>query len=1000
MEQLGVPVLAYILRGGLMNFPRLKDTSFPNLENVDVYQFANTFDYTRWNEKTKVKLVNVLWNSDYSDVVKFDSDSARDSYFDNIRDNYTVELLQAARIVPEAYVKLPIPYDVMARYNYLFIDMPIATSENTPLDYETPDGLRRWYFFIDDVKYLSPNSTQVFLTLDVWTNFINDVEINYMMLERGHAGVYASSTDLYLSSPLHNSQWLLAPDVNFDKPNITRSADFVPFGNGAKYVCIASTCAYNQIPSLGEVTVDSDYDSFGTITYSDIDVRYGHQLQVNGLTIGNGLDFSNAKTCAFPGVTADDKIPNNLSVYAIAAEEVYGINATFYQDVIEKCPQFLNTVKACFVVDINCIQLSTAVTIAGHTLNLCVGHDWDLFSKELTKQDFGYPVEYERFAKLYTSPYAVMEVTDNAGASYEFKIEETSRLRAKAVTSVAFPFLNYRVFFDGICGEGSTSYSWRDLKGNESTLNMYRSDWFKYCFDWDIPTFALFMDGETAYQLESFNRNTQQGINNALVAYHTHMRTANTANKNECDSADTARTNVQNSTGTAHQNAYNSANANQTNSNNNADTAKSNTDDAADTTRTNVDNTCANLRTNTNLGIANIVANEEAGLSAGQAIKNIQNGLNTDNLNATNLAASQTVSQQNETTIATTDNNVGGQMISGVVSQAQAGVGLGMAVGGAMAAGAATGAAAGSVAGGVGALPGAGIGALVGIGIGLAGGTISGSIQQANAKLVTQASQATLDATTNCNTTQTNAVNQAADDKYDSEVIQRRFVYQHNNNLLDTQTNNSIATDKTNADNVKTTTKNNAQRAHDTAYTNAQNSYNAATTNADNTQTTDRTNADNTQNVVKNNSGYTRDVAELNAKEQLENSARNAQAAINDARNNQPRAIGEAAGNPAPDAMRTRGVQIKVKTQSYSAIRQTGDVFARYGYAINQVWDVSRTGLKLMRHFTYWKAADIWVDDKKASTNIIQKAITNMFDVGVTVWNNPDEIGRVNIYDN
>ena len=983
-----------------MNFPRLKDTSFPNLENVDVYQFANTFDYTRWNEKTKVKLVNVLWNSDYSDVVKFDSDSARDTYFDNIRDNYTIELLQAARIVPEAYIKLPIPYDVMARYNYLLIDMPIATSENTPLDYETPDGLRRWYFFIDDVKYLSPNSTQVFLTLDVWTNFINDVEINYMMLERGHAGVYASDTDLYLQNPLHYSQWLLAPDVNFDKPNITRSADFVPFGNGTKYVCIASTCTYSQIPTLGEVTTDSDYNPFGTITYSDIDVRYGHQLQVNGLSIGNGHDYSNAKTCAFPGVTADDKIPNNLSVYAIAAEDVYGINATFYQDIIEKCPQFLNTVKACFVVSQECIQLGRQVTIAGHTLNLCIGRDWEMFHKQFAKADFGYPVELERFAKLYTSPYAVCEITDNDGKTFEFKIEETSVVKAKAITSVAFPYLNYRVFFEGISGEGATGYVWKDLKGNESTLSMSRSDWFKYCFDWSIPTFALFMDGETAYQLESFNRNTQQGINNALVAYHTHMRTANTANKNECDSADTARTNVQNSTGTAHQNAYNSANANKTNSNNNADTAKANTDDAADTTRTNVDNTCANLRTNTTLGIANVVANEEAGISAGLAIKNIQNALNVSNTNETNLASIITAQEERETTVATTDNNVGGQMITSVVSQAQAGVGLGMAVGGAMAAGAATGAAAGSVAGGIGALPGAGIGALVGIGIGLAGGAISGSIQQSNAKLVTQANQVTVDATVDCNVAQCNNGNTAATNKYDSEEIQRRLVYTNNNTLLNTQTNNSIATDKTNADNVQTTTKNNAQRAHNTAYANAQNSYDASTTNADNTQTTDRTNADNTQNVVKNNSGYTRDVAELNAKEQLENSARNAQAAINDARNNQPRAIGEAAGNPTADAMQTRGVQIKVKTQSYSAIRQTGDIFARYGYAINQAWNVAESGLKLMQHFTYWKAADIWVDDKKASTNIIQKAITNMFTAGVTVWNNPDEIGRVNIYDN
>ena len=93
-------------------------------------------------------------------------------------------------------------------------------------------------------------------------------------------------------------------------------------------------------------------------------------------------------------------------------------------------------------------------------------------------------------------------------------------------------------------------------------------------------------------------------------------------------------------------------------------------------------------------------------------------------------------------------------------------------------------------------------------------------------------------------------------------------------------------------------------------------------------------------------------------------------------------------------------MQLKVKTQSNSAIRQTGDTFARFGYALNQVWDVKTSGLKLMNHFTYWKASDIWVDDRQASNNVIQNFISKIFLQGVTVWNNPNEIGRVNIYAN
>ena len=123
-------------------------------------------------------------------------------------------------------------------------------------------------------------------------------------------------------------------------------------------------------------------------------------------------------------------------------------------------------------------------------------------------------------------------------------------------------------------------------------------------------------------------------------------------------------------------------------------------------------------------------------------------------------------------------------------------------------------------------------------------------------------------------------------------------------------------------------------------------------------------------------------------------------AGINDARNAAPSKVCDYSGNPSTDYMQNRGIQIRVKTQSDSAIRQTGDMFARYGYALNQNWDVATSGLKLMRHFTYWKCADIWVDDRKSSNNVVQNFITKMFLQGVTVWNNPNEIGRVSIYDN
>lgn len=972
-----------------MQFPHLSDTTFPDLNTVNVYQFRNTFDYSRWKEKTKVKLCNVLWNSEYSDVVKFDTDLERDEWFDSLDSTWTIELQQAACVVPEGYVKLPVPYDIMARFNYLFIDMPIATSTEDPIDYENPYGITRWYFFVHDIQYLSPNATQVHVIPDMWTNFQNKVDIPYMLLERGHAPVAASDTDLYLANPVANNRYLLAPDVNFDNAGITKSATFVPFGNGEKYVCFATTVSPDLIASLGSVTNSSSYNPSGTITYSDINVRYGHQLQVNGFSVGNGKDYSNANTPAKVGFS-DGRIPNNLTVYAIWTEEVYGANATFFTDILNTCPQFLTTVKGCFVVDEACITLGSTYTIAGHTVFKCVGKSGTLLSKTLEKTEFKYPQELQRFAKLYTAPYAKLEITDNDGNSYDVNIEETTTLNVNYVVSIAFPYINERVYVRGIGGTGSTEYTWVDLKGNTANLHMENSDWFKYCFDWEIPTFALYMNGETAFQLESFNRNVKQAIQQSLVNYHNTMRSANTAYENACDQANVAYTNTANSATTNRTNAYNSADTGRDNAYNNADTMKTNADNSADTAYTIVDRTCTAQVANLTLQNTATAYNEEAGIVGSDTIVGYNNDLGTVTTNVAN-----TLNQY------TTDANIRRSTSSNIASNlgtvASAALQNGT-TGAIMGATGAAGIGAATIAGVT--IPALAVGAIGGIAIGAAGGAITAATNTLNVGYSADAAQSITDAQVAAN----NGLRLEAN--ADTLLIQgvhddvRRMVYRKNAETSVSQLQGANVASRANANDTKNTTKTNAANARTTARTNADNTRTTSRTNAGNDYDTSVTNADNTRDNIIANSGYTRQVAELNAKEILENGRYASMAAVLDARNSAPIECCSYTGNPAPDYMRTRGIQIKVKTQSDSAIRQSGAIFARYGYTLNQIWDVGTSGLKLMNHFTYWKAADIWVDDREASNNSVNTFIRNMFLNGVTVWNDPTEIGKVNVYTN
>ena len=239
-----------------LDFPHLPDTKYPYLDNVSNPGYENRFDYLRWVPNTKVKLCSVRWNSDYSDVEKLDTDQLRDEWFDQLpTDPYCEVVLNTNKqLGSDNTVKVPIPYDRASQFNYCVVDIPIATSADAPLDYESEYGFHRWFFFVTDFVQVNPSTTLLTLSLDVWTQYINSVGITYMVLERGHAPVAATDVDSYLANPMDNSELLLAPDENFGNDTVSRGGRFIPFGSGEKWLCIAPVRPPNLPWPLGTVT--------------------------------------------------------------------------------------------------------------------------------------------------------------------------------------------------------------------------------------------------------------------------------------------------------------------------------------------------------------------------------------------------------------------------------------------------------------------------------------------------------------------------------------------------------------------------------------------------------------------------------------------------------------------------------------------------------------------------------------------------------------------------
>lgn len=892
-----------------MKFGRLHDTRFPNLDNVDVYAYKNEFDYTRWVAGTKIKLCNVLWNADYSDVARFATNIERDKWFDELNDYYTIELDSDRAYVPEQAIKIPVPYDVAARFNYMVVTIPVLPGSNPPINYENQEvGIRRWYFFVNSIDYRAANSTACRLSLDVWTQYQNDVDIKYLMLERGHAPVAASDVDKYLSNPIANNDYILAPDITPSDSQIVRSANYIPFGNGTKYVCFASTCPIDELRSMGTVVHNDPEYTFGAITYSDVDARYGYQLQVNGFKVGNGDNYSALNTHVQPFGRTQDYIPNGSYMYAIQAASAQA----FIAKVMEDCPVFFRTVLACFMVDANMLKFGTSISFHGYTLRECMGTSSTVDIK-LTKEMFNFPSEYKHLAKLYTFPYSEIEITDNVGESVTVRIENTGSITAHKDAMLAYPFLDARIWFDGINGVGSQQYTWIDMNGTSNTKQMPNSDWSKVCFDLDIPCYAIYMDGETAWQLDNFNSGLRGNAKRALAAYHGAVRSANTARANAVDSNDTMYNNTDRDATTLTTNTGNTATCNRSN----ADLTI-----AANTTNTNNSNATSTELTTTNNNAAEL---KTIGANAASTI--------TSNID-------QIVSA------AVNKNSVGSAAYGNIVGATMAGVGLGFAAGGP---------------------PGAVLGAALGALGTVESAKIGTHYADDTAALLLDGSQASVGVVRAQNNYTVGVSAAAAVASTNAENTLRTNTNATNNNAFSGQTDNTNAT---------------------------------AIQNAANNATTMRTNSDATRDTGNANAGYTRTVSVLNAKENLEAGHYAAQYALYDAKMRAPIQVTPENGNYLSQYAGNNGVQLKIKTMPNGDIRQIGDTFMRYGYALNQVWDIEKSGLCPMSHFCYWKASDIWVDDRKSSNNLVQETMIAIFMRGVTVWNNPDEIGKVSIYAN
>lgn len=874
-----------------MKFPHLDNaTSFPGAD-VHVYdQYVNTYDYNMWTPKTKIKLCHVKWRNDGHDAVKFHDDAARDAWFDAL-DGETVHLdtsMYIARADTDG-IKIPVPYMTAQRYNYIVVDFATDILQS-PL--QQSDCQTRYHYYITDVTSEAPNTTTVVLQRDMWTDYINTTTINGLLLTRGHAPLVGMTPAKLLDNPRENSIDMLAPDVNYGETNnrITNTK-ITGLTGGDKYICFA--CAF------GAIGLEKMARTRGADIAATEPVYGANDGIVSSWTWGTaGIDVSGCRALGTAYASQRGRTPNNWTVFALRASDVTG---DYINDLFAYYPHIASGIGSCFVMSADmCVRGTSApVMVNGVAWMTIIDTERTLSDITLTPEDFDMPPEVADVARLYVSPYSVLEITDTWGRTITINIEDCGRLNVRTLVSVAYPLVRQVAYLDGYGADGTTTIAVNNLTGETVSGHLPNADVLATVISYDIPTYALQRRNIDAYRGANYNRTVRQNRENAITEYENTAQAANTVQANTHRSNNTMRSN----------------------------TARTNAAQAANTTRGNT------LRTDVkNLNNA----------TADDMLKYTQTQMDDDLTSINTKILSDAVEDQS---VAQATFNTGVQQnalsnVSSMVANASSAL-VGIAASGA--ATAATGGAAAPFA--IGAMSTL---ATTGINVGLSG--YNSALAITNQKTIFDASNTALFNKAELARTQNREVNSHAE----------WFAVQQ------TTRQQKLATDTTNTNNNASTDM-------------TANAIAASNANAVATTDTGNANADSTRAQTIGNAKRSM----LTTRDSTTNTYR-------DMYNQPPSPIGTYTGDPWADEMAQRAYTIKVRTQPKSSLMQAGMYMLRYGIASNKLYN--RPNLTACRHYTYWRAADVWLTNDIAPNDALD-AIRDQFAAGVTIWTNPTEIG-------
>lgn len=351
---------------------------FPGLPE-NVYEYQNQFDYSVWTPNTEITCATVPWDASYRDIVRFDNEGLRSQYFSEVAENgYRFNLTGMVYLRYGEPIRVNAPFSMVNQCNYLIVRNPIqpipSTIDGAGVPQRKPDV---FYYFINDVKYVAPNTTQLNVQLDVWQTYYDRISFGMCYINKGHIGIAnENSTPFNLRDYLTDTEGLNIGD----EYDITHQW-FINFQDEAPYVVIMSNTALE--------------DDYGSVASPKLSTSRGDMA---------------------------DGMPNGARSYAMSSEDFIQ-----FMTNISDYPWVSQGISMITVVPrVFCQVSQTTVELAGVTAyRLAPNPDADgttfiiddIFSK------FEIPDRYKHLYKFFTSPYSFIEMTGLNGGEIILKNE-------------------------------------------------------------------------------------------------------------------------------------------------------------------------------------------------------------------------------------------------------------------------------------------------------------------------------------------------------------------------------------------------------------------------------------------------------------------------------------------------------------------------------------------------------------------------------------------------